>query len=63
MRIAPSYKKFLKVFISYYKVQITLTMQMIFAKYVPFANADLRHDIKVSIKLQSINFFVTFVYE
>lgn len=63
MRVVPSYKKFLQVFISYYKVQIMLIMQMSSAKYVPLANAGLRHDTVVSIKLLSISFFVTFVYE
>lgn len=33
------------------------------AKYVPFANAGLRHDTVVPMKVLSINFFVTFVYE
>lgn len=61
--VVPSYKKFWQVFISYYKVQIMLTMQMSFAKYIPFANAGLSYDTVVSIKLQSINFFVTFGYE
>lgn len=61
MRVVPSYKKFFQVFISYYKVQIMLIMSS--AEYVPFANAGLRQDRVVSIKLQSLNFFVTFVYE
>lgn len=51
-RVVPSYKKFLQVFISSYKVQIMLIMQTSFAKYIPFANAGLRHDTVVSIKLQ-----------
>lgn len=38
-------------------------MQMSFAKYIPFANVGLSYDTVVSIKLQSINFFVTFGYE
>lgn len=59
MRVVPSYKKSFQVFISYYKVQIILIMS--FTKYVPFANAGSRHDTVVSIKLQSINCFVTFV--
>lgn len=40
-----------------------LNMQVSFAKHVSFFIAGLRHDAVDSLKLQSINFSMTFVYE